>query len=70
MHGLAEDQMPKIERSIDYTFEAYSGLEDLENDANEGHCDKLVSENAADCANSSDDVDDTSTIIISQRFIF
>lgn len=24
--------MPKIERSVDYTFEAYSGVEDQENE--------------------------------------
>lgn len=30
MHGFSEDEMPKIERSVDYTFEAYSGLEDGE----------------------------------------
>lgn len=30
MHGFSENEMPKIERSIDYTFEAYSGVEDGE----------------------------------------
>ncbi|EFA01111.1 hypothetical protein TcasGA2_TC010323 [Tribolium castaneum] len=30
VHSFTEDAMPKIERSIDYTFEAYSGLEDQE----------------------------------------
>ncbi|RZB40865.1 uncharacterized protein BDFB_005912 [Asbolus verrucosus] len=28
VHSFNEEVMPKIERSIDYTFEAYSGLED------------------------------------------
>lgn len=30
VHGFTEAEMPKIERSIDYTFEAYSGVEDGE----------------------------------------
>lgn len=30
MHGFTEDMMPKIKRSVDYTFEAYSGVEDRE----------------------------------------
>lgn len=30
VHGFTENEMPKIERSVDYTFEAYSGLEDGE----------------------------------------
>lgn len=25
MHGLSEEKMPKIERSVAYTFDAYSG---------------------------------------------
>lgn len=29
-HGFTEDMMPKIKRSVDYTFEAYSGVEDQE----------------------------------------
>lgn len=28
VHNFTEDMMPKIERSIDYTFEAYSGVHD------------------------------------------
>ncbi|XP_060519982.1 uncharacterized protein LOC132698117 [Cylas formicarius] len=38
VHNYAEDTMPKIERSVNYTFQAYSGLEgerDKNNDANE-----------------------------------
>lgn len=31
VHGLTEDRMPKIERSVAYTFDAYSGglIEDV-----------------------------------------
>ncbi|XP_063920863.1 uncharacterized protein LOC135135662 [Zophobas morio] len=35
VHSFTEDLMPKIERSIDYTFEAYSGLEDDEKNKND-----------------------------------
>lgn len=30
VHGFTEEVMPKIERSVDYTFEAYSGTDDQE----------------------------------------
>lgn len=30
VHGFTEDKMPKIQRTVEYTFEAYSGLEDRE----------------------------------------
>lgn len=28
VHGFTEDMMPKIERSVQYTFEAYAGVGD------------------------------------------
>lgn len=37
VHSFNEDVMPKIERSIDYTFEAYSGLED-QDDKSKSDC--------------------------------
>lgn len=30
MHNYIEDNMPKIERSVDYTFQAYSGSSETE----------------------------------------
>lgn len=30
MHNYIEDNMPKIERSVDYTFQAYSGSFEIE----------------------------------------
>lgn len=35
VHNFTEDDMPKIERSVDYTFQAYSGSMD-KNKENEG----------------------------------
>lgn len=37
VHGLTEDKMPKIKRSIDYTFEAYSGVDEQENNGSQIH---------------------------------
>lgn len=63
MHGFSENEMPKIERSVDYTFEAYSGVEDGE----------LQSKNGitlSDCAvqNSTEDCSDVDSM--SKRMIF
>lgn len=30
VHGYTEEMMPKIKRSVDYTFEAYSGGDDID----------------------------------------
>ncbi|KAF5277471.1 hypothetical protein FQR65_LT03808 [Abscondita terminalis] len=40
VHGFTDDIMPKIKRSVDYTFEAYSGVEDQDQ---EGDNSKLPS---------------------------
>nr|XP_022920311.1 uncharacterized protein LOC111428853 [Onthophagus taurus] len=53
-HGLLEDQMPKIERSVDYTFEAYSGADDQPMSESEQKEDKKRK------FDSSSDVDDIS----------
>ncbi|KRT78674.1 zinc finger protein [Oryctes borbonicus] len=65
VHGLTEDKMPKIERSIDYTFEAYSGLEEFENNIadlknNDGNdINDMQVQNGKE-SHSSSDIDDTS----------
>ncbi|XP_025831808.1 uncharacterized protein LOC108742446 isoform X2 [Agrilus planipennis] len=46
-HGFTEEVMPKIERSVDYTFEAYSGMENMENE----HKDFTTPDNSFDCDN-------------------
>ncbi|KAK4876889.1 hypothetical protein RN001_009395 [Aquatica leii] len=58
VHGFTDDVMPKIKRSVDYTFEAYSGVEDQEN---EGETSKLPtsSNSSFNCLNDvTDDEDD------------
>ena len=43
VHGLSEDMMPKIERSVAYTFDAYSG--GLAEDVGRGKIPKFNSNN-------------------------
>lgn len=42
VHGLTEDHMPKIERSVAYTFDAYSG--GIVEDAGRGKTPKFSNE--------------------------
>lgn len=44
MHGLSEEKMPKIERSVAYTFDAYSG--GLVEDAGRGKTPKFNASSA------------------------
>ncbi|KAI4470133.1 zinc finger protein [Holotrichia oblita] len=61
VHGLTEDLMPKIERSVDYTFEAYSGVDELDTSATGSQHNKMLVSNQTEkeCHNSSD-IDDES----------
>ncbi|KAI4470159.1 zinc finger protein [Holotrichia oblita] len=61
VHGLTEDLMPKIERSVDYTFEAYSGADELDTSATGSQHNKMLVSNQTEkeCHNSSD-IDDES----------
>lgn len=56
--------MPKIERSVDYTFEAYSGVDELDPSATGPKHNKGLGSNQADkeCHNSSD-IDDESMFL-------
>lgn len=61
VHGFTEDMMPKIERSVDYTFEAYSGLEDGEQSVKSGTKteDEHMEENTVAEMEDSSDVDNS-----------
>lgn len=47
VHGLTEEMMPKIERSVAYTFDAYSG--GLVEDAGRGKTPRLSRRNSQVC---------------------
>lgn len=61
--------MPKIERSVDYTFEAYSGLEDGEQDSK---CiEKLPEMNFRNSQlDDGSDIDDTSKYLLQNYSLY
>ncbi|XP_066595787.1 uncharacterized protein [Prorops nasuta] len=59
VHGLTEEMMPKIERSVAYTFDAYSG--GLVEDAGRGKTPRLSRRNSQDNSNSLPSLDDCSS---------
>lgn len=54
-HNYAEDNMPKIERSIDYTFQAYSGSmnRDKENEGSKQDTNRIEEEKESESENES-----------------
>ncbi|XP_044259010.1 uncharacterized protein LOC123007661 [Tribolium madens] len=60
VHSFSEDAMPKIERSIDYTFEAYSGLEDQDDKNKTELTNTQQSDSNANHLEEESDGDDTS----------
>lgn len=63
VHGFTENEMPKIERSVDYTFEAYSGLEDGEMPDKSSKTSDMSVQSNEECS----DVDSTSKYICIHR---
>ncbi|XP_015595304.1 uncharacterized protein LOC107267762 [Cephus cinctus] len=59
VHGLTEEMMPKIERSVAYTFDAYSG--GLVEDVGRGKTPRLNRRNSQDNSNSLPSLDDCSS---------
>lgn len=51
VHGFTEDMMPKIERSVEYTFEAYSGVDDDITDLKQNPDDKYDNSDLEDSKN-------------------
>lgn len=65
VHGFTEEVMPKIERSVEYTFAAYAGVKDNEADVlfkpvTEKHESKRELSDNLMCLDESTDVDDIS----------
>lgn len=68
MHGFTEDAMPKIERSVDYTFEAYSGDGEQELKSTSKLSDMDYQTDNMGTVEDSSDVDNTSKYRIDQFF--
>lgn len=67
MHGFAEEIMPKIERSVEYTFAAYAGVKDSEADSLFKESEKKQQSklnNNLMCLDESTDVDDISKLFL------
>ncbi|KAF7989609.1 hypothetical protein HCN44_008283 [Aphidius gifuensis] len=61
VHGLSEDMMPKIERSVAYTFESYSGGQHDDNDSDNENDDASNPQQSTSQDNSRNSMDDCSS---------